>query len=76
MTEVSVTTKGQVTIPVELRKKHRIIPGSKVEITEEDGKITIRKITSILDLAGTGSEAATVEEIKKELDEMRNRDAG
>ena len=75
MTEVSVTPKGQVTIPVELRKKYRINPGSKVEITEEEGKILITKVTSILDLAGTGSHIATPDEIKAELDEMRERDA-
>jgi len=76
MTEVSVTPKGQVTIPVELRKKYKIKPGSKVEITEEEGKITIKKIASILDLAGAGSHTGTPEEVKKELDEMRRQDAG
>ena len=75
MTEVSVTPKGQVTIPVELRRKYRIQPGSKVEITEEEGKITIKKITNILDLAGAGSHIATPEELKEELDEMRKQDA-
>ena len=75
MTEVSVTPKGQVTIPVELRRKYRIQPGSKVEITEEEGKITIKKIASILDLAGAGSCIATPEELKEELDEMRKQDA-
>lgn len=69
MKEISVTPKGQVTIPVELRRKHDINPGSKVEITEEDGKIIITKVTSILDLAGAGSHAATPEELKTELDE-------
>ena len=75
MTEVSVTPKGQVTIPVKLRRKYRIHPGSKVEITEEEGKITIKKITNILDLAGAGSHIATPAEIKEELDEMRKQDA-
>lgn len=75
MTEVSVTPKGQVTIPVELRRKYKIQPGSKVEITEEEGKITIKKITSILDLAGAGSHIASPGELKEELDEMRKQDA-
>lgn len=75
MTEVSVTPKGQVTIPVELRRKYNIQPGSKVEIIEENGKITIKKITSIMDLAGASSHIASPEEIKKELDEMRKQDA-
>ena len=75
MTEISVTPKGQVTIPAELRKKYKINPGSKVEITEEEGKITITKMDSIFDLAGAGSKVATPEEVKAELDEMRERDA-
>jgi AbrB family looped-hinge helix DNA binding protein len=75
MTEISVTPKGQVTIPIELRKKYKINPGSKVAIIEEEGKITITKITSIFDLAGAGSHIATPEEVKAELDEMRERDA-
>jgi AbrB family looped-hinge helix DNA binding protein len=75
MTEISVTPKGQVTIPVELRKKYKINPGSKVEITEEEGKITITKIDSIFDLAGAGSQVATPEDVKAEIDEMREQDA-
>jgi len=75
MTEVSVTPKGQVTIPVEIRKKYQITPGSKVEIAEEEGKITIKKIEGILDLAGVGSNIASPEEVKAELDEMRRQDA-
>ena len=76
MTEISVTPKGQVTIPVEIRKKYQITPGSKVEIIEEEGKITIKKIEGILDLAGAGSSIASLEDVKAELDEMRRQDAG
>jgi AbrB family looped-hinge helix DNA binding protein len=75
MTEVSVTPKGQVTIPVELRKKYNIQPGSKVEITDEEGKITINKIANILDLAGVGSHITTPAVVKEELDEMRRQGA-
>jgi len=35
-----VTTKGQITIPVEIRKKLHLKPGDKVLFIEEDGKIT------------------------------------
>ena len=37
MSEVVVTRKGQVTIPVELRRKFGIEESSKVEIVEQDG---------------------------------------
>ena len=75
MTEVSVTQKGQVTIPAHLRKKHGIRGGTKVQVTEEDGRITIKRIVGILDLAGAGAGAADPEMLKAELDDARRTDA-
>ncbi len=72
--EMSVTRKGQVTIPVELRRKFHIEENSRVEIIEKDGEIVIRKCPSFFDLAGSGAGEVTVEELKKELDEMREED--
>jgi AbrB family looped-hinge helix DNA binding protein len=72
--EVVVTKKGQVTIPIRLRKKFGIDQGSKVEIVEEDGKIVIKKLPSFLDLVGSGAGKASVEEVKRMLDEMRAED--
>jgi len=73
--EVMVTRKGQVTIPVKLRKKFKIEEKSKVQIVEEDGKIVIKKQPSFLDLVGSSAGKATVEEVKNWLDEMRAEDA-
>lgn len=73
--EVVVTRKGQVTIPVKLRRKFGIEESSKVEIVEEDGKIVIKKQPSIFDLAGSGAGKASVDEVKRMLDEMRAQDA-
>ena len=75
MTEVSVTRKGQITIPVELRRKFGIEESSKVDVAEEDGKIVIRKRPSIFDLAGSGAGKGDVEDLKRELDQMRETDA-
>ncbi len=75
MTEVVVTRKGQVTIPVEIRRKFGIEENSKVEIVEQDGMIVIKKCTSIFDLAGSGAGKANVDELKKMLDQMREEDA-
>ena len=72
--EMTVTRKGQVTIPVELRRKFHIDENSKVQIIEKNGEIVVRKCPSFYDLAGTGAGQATVEELKKELDEMREED--
>ena len=75
MTEVVVTRKGQVTIPIEIRRKFGIEESSKVEIVEQDGMIVIRKRPSIFDLAGSGAGKANVDELKKMLDQMRDEDA-
>jgi len=75
MTEVSVTRKGQITIPVTLRRKFRIEEGSKVEVVEEEGNIVIRKLPSIFDLAGSGAGKGDVEKLKRILDQMRAEDA-
>ena len=74
--EVTVTRKGQVTIPVELRRKFQIEGSSKVQIIEKNGEIVIRKCPSFFDLAGTGAGKAKVEDLKKELDKMRKEDNG
>ena len=74
MTEVSVTKKGQITIPVTLRRKFRIEEGSKVEVVEEEGNIVIRKLPSIFDLAGSGAGKGDVEKLKRILDQMRAED--
>ena len=75
MTEVVVTRKGQVTIPVEIRRKFGIEVSSKVEIVEQDGMIVIRKRPSIFDLAGSGAGKGNVTELKRMLDQMRDEDA-
>jgi AbrB family looped-hinge helix DNA binding protein len=37
-----VTEKGQVTIPVEIRRKYGILPHTEVEFVDEDGKVFMR----------------------------------
>lgn len=38
-----VTSRGQITIPQEIRDKHEINPGDMVYFIEEDGKLIIQK---------------------------------
>lgn len=48
-----ITSKGQVTIPVELRRELELEPGDGVEFVRENGSIQVRKAESIIDrLAG------------------------
>jgi len=42
MLNSAVTTKGQVTVPAELRKKLGIKPGDRVGFIEEDGRLILQ----------------------------------
>jgi antitoxin PrlF len=53
MLSSSVTTKGQVTIPAELRTRFGIHPGDRVGFIEEDGRIVLqRQETAIASVFG------------------------
>lgn len=38
-----ITSKGQVTIPVEMREQAGLLPNTEVEITVRNGVVVIRK---------------------------------
>ena len=68
MKAVKVTSKGQVTIPAEIRLSLGIDERSYLEVTEGDGEIRLRKIVPtrplgsddpIWDLLGSGESSAT-----------------
>ena len=74
MTEVTVTRKGQTTIPAELRTKYHIEEGSRLDVTDVGNGIMFRPKKSFLDLAGSGAEKASVAEMKRLLDKLREED--
>jgi antitoxin PrlF len=41
---MKITSKGQVTIPKEIRDEFGLLPGTEVEFIGEAGKITVRKL--------------------------------
>jgi AbrB family looped-hinge helix DNA binding protein len=73
--EVVVTKKGQTTIPARLRKKFKIEECTRLEVVETEEGILFKPVKSIWDLIGSGSDFATPEEMKKELDKLREQDA-
>jgi len=75
MEEVVVTRKGQTTIPIELRKKYRIVEGSKLEAIDTGEGVLFKPKLSFFDLGGSGSRKATVREVKELLDRLREEDA-
>jgi len=44
---MKVTTKGQVTIPLQLRRKTGIAPGCEVEFVEDKGRLYIKKVEGV-----------------------------
>jgi len=73
--EVVVTRKGQTTIPAWLRAKFGIGKGSRLEVVETADGILFRPVRSTVDLGGSGAEFASVEEMKRVLDRLRDLDA-
>lgn len=74
MTEGVVTRKGQVTIPIEIRRKYGLEEGSRIRVVDEGGKIVITALPSIFSLAGSGAGKVKVREVKELLDKMREED--
>ncbi len=68
---VKVTRRGQTTIPLEIRQKCGIKEGDRllVELTEKG--ILFKPIPKLLDMAGFMAGYGTPEEIKKEIDKLR-----
>ena len=68
---VKVTRRGQTTIPIEIRKKFGIKEGDEllVEVTKEG--ILFKVIPKIEELAGVDSEFGSVEEVKREIENIR-----
>lgn len=75
---VRANNKGQITIPLELRKKFGIKPGTKFVITENGNSIVLKPINGIYlnslrgSFKGTGVMKAFLAEKKRER-ELENR---
>ncbi len=71
---VKVARKGQVTIPVEQRRKYGIREGMKLLVSDNPKGILLTPVTPLADLAGVDAGKMTVQEMKKRLDRMRSED--
>ena len=58
-------------MPAKLRKKYGIYEGTRLQVEDTGNGILLRKATGTLELIGSGSRYASVEEMKRLLDEMR-----
>lgn len=71
---VLVTRKGQVTIPVEHRRKFRIKEGMRVTVKDTGDGIMISPVTPLEDMAGIDAGKVAIAEMRKKLDAMRAHD--
>ena len=71
--ETTVTRKGQVTIPAELRKKYGIREGMKIEVLDAPTGLILRPIPRMEDLAGVDAGKYSYSEMVERLDKLRQR---
>lgn len=74
MLNSSMTTKGQVTIPAELRERLGLKPGDKVAFLERDGKVILQRLDNRVDSAFgliKSTKSATLEDIDETISESR-----
>ena len=71
MQTVKVTRKGQTTIPAEIREKLGIKEGDELAVEAVDQQIVFKPIPKLLDMCGIFAGEADIDEIKKEIDKMR-----
>lgn len=72
----TITEKGTVTIPAEVRKKYKLRKGSRVKFIETDEGILLVPVIPLEDLCGVDKNfKETVYQMIKELQEERGREA-
>ena len=72
--EVLVTRKGQVTVPVELRRKYGIEEGMKMIVEDCGSGIILKVVPRLEDLVGIDAGKIDVEKSLEKLDKMRSED--
>jgi AbrB family looped-hinge helix DNA binding protein len=71
LVEVSVTRKGQITIPVKYRRKYGMNEGAKVLVEDAGRGVFLRPLIRLEEQAGIDAGKYDIEELKKSLDRVR-----
>lgn len=75
----TITKKGQIVIPAELREKYGITPGTRIYVEDHDGEIVLKPITEdyISSLKGITKGSGALKALEEERRKDREReDAG
>ncbi len=68
-----ITSKGQMTVPVTVRRKYHLKPGTRVSFEEKNGDLLLKPLPDIAETGGSLAEYADVEEVLRDLLEERKR---
>jgi len=74
MEEVLVTRKGQITVPIALRRKYGIKKGMKMTVQDSGSSIILQVIPRIEDLVGIDAGKIDIKKAIEMLDKMRSED--
>ena len=69
-----MTRKGQITVPVALRRKYGITEGMKITVEDSGSKIVLNIIPRFEDLIGIDAEKKDIKTTIEKLDKMRSED--
>ena len=72
--EVLVTRKGQVTVPISLRRKYGIEKGMKMIVEDCGSGIILKVVPRLENLVGIDSGKIDLEKTLEKLDKMRSED--
>ena len=72
--EVTVSAKGQVTLPSKVRKKMNIAKGEKLLLVKEDNAIKLVPIPKLSKLAGVDKDLFKGRKLSKEIEAMRDEE--
>ncbi len=74
MEQVLVTRKGQITVPIALRRKYGIKQGMKLSIKDSESGIVLQVVPRLEDLVGIDAGKMDVKKAVEMLDRMRSED--
>ena len=71
MTTITLSGKGQFTLPSDIRKKANLRPGTKIDVELRNDEIILRRVKSLRELAGALKPYAVGK--TTDLDEIREQ---
>ena len=74
MGEVLVTRKGQITVPIAMRRKYGIKEGMTITVEDLGSEIVLRVIPKFEDLIGVDAGKKDIKKTIEKLDKMRSED--